>query len=251
MPDNDDLGQSFDPGLASRFRRSLSSPTGSSYLPGSALQVLSLFLPSFIGGSPIAPTDLLKPRMGGYSPDSAIRAYTTGVSSTTESPAPSSPGPSQPAPSLLGGGVKNGVVDLRTGVLRDGVPKDRITMSARVAYSPKSKAPTWDKTIRAIFDNDALLIDYMHRAFGYSLTGDCCEECAFMNYGEGANGKGTLINTIHWILGDYADNLSFSALELRDRSGGSASPGASQAARQTFRDCLRVQRQGTAERSAH
>ncbi|SRR5712691_3975037 len=98
---SDDLGQSFDPGLGSRFRKSLSSPSGAGYLPGNSLQVLRLFLPSFIGGSPLAPTDLLRPRMGGYSPDSAVRAQTTGVPADT-GPSQNVRGPSQP--SLLGGG---------------------------------------------------------------------------------------------------------------------------------------------------
>ena len=38
-------------------------------------------------------------------------------------------------------------------------------------------------------------------------------------YGGGANGKGTLMNTLAWLLGDYADDLPFSALELHERAG--------------------------------
>ena len=33
------------------------------------------------------------------------------------------------------------------------------------------------------------------------------------------NGKGTLMNTLGWLLGDYTDDLPFSALELHERSG--------------------------------
>jgi putative DNA primase/helicase len=58
----------------------------------------------------------------------------------------------------------------------------------------------------------------MHRALGYSLTGDCREECFFVTWGEGGNGKGTVMNTVAWVIGEYADDLPFSALEMRDRS---------------------------------
>jgi len=36
----------------------------------------------------------------------------------------------------------------------------------------------------------------MQRAIGYSVTGDCREECCFFNWGGGSNGKGTIMNTI-------------------------------------------------------
>lgn len=71
---------SFTPGLAQRFKSSANgqlSPNESQ-----ALQVLSLRLPSFLSGSPIAPDALLQPRFGGVSPDTAVRAQTAG------SPAP-------------------------------------------------------------------------------------------------------------------------------------------------------------------
>ncbi len=115
-------------------------------------------------------------------------------------------------------GTPSGVVDLRTGQLRDGRPDDRVTLSVSVNYEPDATCPLWSQTIEQIFDGDRELIDYVHRAFGYSLTGDCREECLFLCFGEGANGKGTLMNTAAWVFGDYSDDLPFSALELRDRS---------------------------------
>jgi putative DNA primase/helicase len=39
-----------------------------------------------------------------------------------------------------------------------------------------------------------------------------------MAYGHGSNGKGTLMNTIKHILGDYAWNMPFATLELRERT---------------------------------
>jgi putative DNA primase/helicase len=120
------------------------------------------------------------------------------------------------APFLLG--APNGVVDLQTGTLRMGRPEDRITMRVRVPYDPVALCPLWERTITEVFDGDAAVIAYIQRALGYSSTGDCREECFFVTWGEGGNGKGTVMNTVAWVVGDYADDLPFSALELRERS---------------------------------
>src|SRR5262249_34205232 len=100
--------------------------------------------------------------------------------------------------------VPNGVVDLRTGVLRPGQPTDRITMSARVAYDPEAPCPKWEAAIAAVFGGDKDLVRYVQLALGYSLTGNTREQCLFLNFGEGANGKTTLINAVAYVLGDYA-----------------------------------------------
>jgi putative DNA primase/helicase len=114
--------------------------------------------------------------------------------------------------------VANGVVELQTGTLRDGRPEDRITMRCPVAFDPAATCATWEQFLADVFQ-DADLIRYVQRAAGYSLTGDCREECLFFCWGLGANGKGTLMNTLAWTIGDYADDLPFSALELHERSG--------------------------------
>jgi putative DNA primase/helicase len=116
-------------------------------------------------------------------------------------------------------GVQNGVVDLRTGTRRDGRPEDRITMRVRARFDANAVCPLYDKTVREIFNGDAALIDYIDRWLGYSATGDCREEAFTLCWGDGANGKGTLMNLIGWLLGDYADDLPFSALELHDHAG--------------------------------
>jgi putative DNA primase/helicase len=118
-------------------------------------------------------------------------------------------------------GVQNGVVDLQTGRLRDGRPEDRITMRVRAPYDHTATCPLWTKTLGDIFRTadrpDEALIAYFARFVGYSLTGDCREEVLALCFGEGANGKGTVMNTLGWLLGDYADDLPFSALELQER----------------------------------
>ena len=116
-------------------------------------------------------------------------------------------------------GTQNGVLDLHTGTLRQGRPEDRITMQVRPSFDPTAACSVWDQTVAAIFNGDKELIAYFDRFTGYSLTGDCREESLAVCYGDGANGKGTLMNTIGWLLGDYADDLPFSAFELQSRAG--------------------------------
>jgi len=62
------------------------------------------------------------------------------------------------------------------------------------------------------------VISFVHRAIGYSLTGVTTEQCLFMPYGIGANGKGTFTNTLGAVLGDYAYTMPFSTVELYQRS---------------------------------
>lgn len=115
-------------------------------------------------------------------------------------------------PFLLG--CSNGIIDLRTGALRAGTPDDRVTMTAHAPYDPKAACPLFVKTISEIFGDDEDLIAYVQRALGNSLTGDCREECLFVCWGDGANGKSTLLNTVGWLLDAYADDLPASALQL-------------------------------------
>lgn len=114
-------------------------------------------------------------------------------------------------------GVKNGVVDLKTGKFRKAVPADRVTMRARFNYNEDAPCQLWEDTLDEVFDNDDL-VNYVWRAMGYSISGDCSEECFFVNWGNGGNGKGTVMNTVAWVLSDYADNLPFSSFEMTDRS---------------------------------
>jgi putative DNA primase/helicase len=92
-------------------------------------------------------------------------------------------------------------------------------MRVRAPYDPDAKCPLFDQTVNEIFLGDRDLITYVDRFLGYSLSGDCREEALVVCWGEGANGKGTLMNTVGWLLGDYADDLPFSAFELQNRAG--------------------------------
>jgi putative DNA primase/helicase len=115
-------------------------------------------------------------------------------------------------------GVANGVVDLRTGALREGRPDDRITMHSPVPYEPEARCPRWLTFLREVFGDDDDLIDFIWRACAYSLTGLTNEECHFLCWGSGCNGKGTFQRVQRDIVGDYASNTPFSTLEMSSRN---------------------------------
>lgn len=119
-------------------------------------------------------------------------------------------------PMLLG--VANGIVDLRRGSLRAAKPKDRITLYSPVAFDPEARCPRFEQFILEVCNGDKDLVSFIQRAIGYSLTGRTDEQCLFFCYGSGANGKSTLLGVLHHILGNYAVNVPFSALEKLGRS---------------------------------
>lgn len=57
-----------------------------------------------------------------------------------------------------------------------------------------------------IFNNDFDLIHFIQKAMGYALSGDVSEQCLFILWGTGANGKSTFLNVLQYLFGDYACN---------------------------------------------
>jgi putative DNA primase/helicase len=99
---------------------------------------------------------------------------------------------------------KNGTVELRTGLLRPHRREDYITKLISVNYDEKASCPLWLNFLEKTFEVESDIIPFLQRVFGYSLTGDMSEQCFFILYGEGANGKSTLLETVRFVLGDYA-----------------------------------------------
>jgi putative DNA primase/helicase len=94
-----------------------------------------------------------------------------------------------------------------------------ITRLAPVDYDPKAPCELWEKFLHQIQDGNYNVIHFIKRALGYALTGSCREECLFILWGGGANGKTTLINTISHLLGDYARNTPIETLLAKTHAG--------------------------------
>lgn len=111
-------------------------------------------------------------------------------------------------------GCLNGILDLSTGELRTGTPEDFISYQAPVNYNPKAECPTFEKFVREILDADDELYYFVRRLFGLCLLGDGKQkERIVIMHGRGRNGKGTLMDIIHYVLGnDYAGKIDPSLL---------------------------------------
>jgi putative DNA primase/helicase len=100
--------------------------------------------------------------------------------------------------------VLNGVIDLRTGDLHPHDPSRLLTKLAPVAYHPTATAPRFERFLAEVLP-DAEVRAFMMRVFGYAMTGVVREHVLPVMWGAiGRNGKGTLVETIAAILGDYA-----------------------------------------------
>jgi P4 family phage/plasmid primase-like protien len=111
--------------------------------------------------------------------------------------------------------VQNGIIDLRTGELLEHDPKEHIAKLAPVDYDPAAICPLWERFLDEIMDGNADLIHFLQRATGYSLTGNTSEQCLFILYGTGANGKTTLMQTISAMLGEYGLQTPVDTLMVR------------------------------------
>lgn len=115
-------------------------------------------------------------------------------------------------------GTPGGTVDLRTGELRRGRPEDRISRLASVApvplsaFDPFRDCPLWLAFLDEALGGDADAIRFLQQWGGYSLTGDTREQVLLFVYGPGGSGKGTAINTIGDVLGEYAINVGMETL---------------------------------------
>jgi len=100
--------------------------------------------------------------------------------------------------------VRNGTVDVFTGEFREHRQEDLITKLANVDYDPAADCPLWKKFISEIMNFNPELIKFLQTAAGWSLSGDISEQSMFILYGTGANGKSTFLNTVMYLMGDYA-----------------------------------------------
>lgn len=119
--------------------------------------------------------------------------------------------------------AENGVIDLVTGELRDARPGEYLRASTSTPWRGLDEpAPLWEKTVSQIFGEDAEMIGFVQRLFGYALTGRSNERVLPILYGVGANGKTTLKEAIiATIGGSYFQETSADALmETKHGDGG-------------------------------
>ncbi len=115
--------------------------------------------------------------------------------------------------------VANGVVDLRTGAL---TPHDRAQNHTKLVsanYVPTATCPRWEAFLaRCVPDVDVRTL--LRVAVGYSLTGHTREQCLFLLWGSGRNGKSTFFEVLRLLAGDYAVQADFETFLDKGLNGG-------------------------------
>ena len=97
-----------------------------------------------------------------------------------------------------------GIINLRTGELRPPDPKALHTRSTIVAPDPDADQTPWTEFLLTTFQGDLEVIGFIQRLMGYACVGAVREAILPVFYGQGANGKTVLLETVQAVLGDYA-----------------------------------------------
>lgn len=106
----------------------------------------------------------------------------------------------------------NGTIDLRTGKLLDHDKINFITKKTNIIYDQNATCPVFTNFMNEIMLENQILINYLRRFVGYSLTGLINEECLIIFIGEGCNGKTKFREVIRSLLGEYAGQCDFNTL---------------------------------------
>lgn len=120
--------------------------------------------------------------------------------------------------------LQNGVLNLNTGELIEHSPDLLLSKVANVSYIPDCRSELFERYMSEIMFNDTDKIQYVQKILGYGCTSDTSEEECYMIYGRTTrNGKSTLLETISYMLGDYALNMSPETLAQRKKDSRTAS----------------------------
>ncbi|MBA3010018.1 MAG: hypothetical protein KJ658_05160 [Proteobacteria bacterium] len=106
----------------------------------------------------------------------------------------------------------NGTLNLQTKALQTQQSFDFITKKITTPYNKDAGCPEWNSLLDKVMNGDQEKIKFLQRIFGYALTGETSEQCLFIFYGSGANGKSTIIEAFRDLLGEYAMNMSAESL---------------------------------------
>lgn len=114
----------------------------------------------------------------------------------------------------------SGTLNLVGGELMQHDPGQFLTRITSSEYTDKMQCPLWLDFLDTIFHHDRELIRYLQKAIGYTLTGSTAEQCMFVCYGEGRNGKSTLLDVLYELMGGYASNVQPEVLMANRKNSG-------------------------------
>ena len=119
----------------------------------------------------------------------------------------------------------NGVLDLEKAEFRPGRPEDYIKTSCQTEWLGEDEpAPRWSRFLEEVFGGDSELIAYVHRLLGYGLTGLVIHHILIILWGIGRNGKGSLLEILHFVLGPLVGPIQAELLLEQRNPRSSAGP---------------------------
>ena len=118
----------------------------------------------------------------------------------------------------------DGIVDLKTGVMYEHNKENYMSYIINHKRDSINKPIKWLAFLDEIFQGDKQLIDFIHKAVGYTLTGSIREQSMFLTFGDGSNGKSVFLDVLKRLLGDYGANAQVETLlERKHTSSNGAS----------------------------
>lgn len=102
----------------------------------------------------------------------------------------------------------NGTVDLRTGAISQHSPDDYLTHCIGLNYNPEARSDVFESVVAKVAceegEPNKPLTEFLRRWFGYCATGSVREQKFAVHWGNGRNGKSTIIDTVSGVLNGYA-----------------------------------------------
>ncbi len=120
--------------------------------------------------------------------------------------------------------TENATIDLQTGDPRERRRSDLATRLAGVRYDAKARCPRFDQFLLRVMDGNDALIAYLRRVVGFCLTGIPPDREMFFLYGRGRNGKSTLMELLHELLGEYSRKVAAETLLAKPNTQGDGIP---------------------------
>lgn len=111
----------------------------------------------------------------------------------------------------------NGIVDLKTGIVYPHRAEAFCTKMTKVCASTDGEE-MWQDCLDMVTQRDKEFKAYLQTVAGAIAIGKVYNESLIIAYGDGANGKSTVFNTIYEVLGDYAGKIPAEALTTRAKN---------------------------------
>jgi putative DNA primase/helicase len=108
--------------------------------------------------------------------------------------------------------IKNGRLDLRTGELHPHTPEVYDFQQVNATYKPAAYYEPIDRMLMRVFCGDYQLYKLFEEMLGYCLIKNCRMQKIFIMFGDGNNGKSTLLRMIR----EFISERNISTLSLQD-----------------------------------